>query len=254
MARIGFIGTGHMARVIINLMAPKGHPISVTHRGRATSQAPTERYSNVMATEAEAVVQQSDILFLCLRPDQAEHALSGMPYRSGHIIVSVMAGISVAMVARVCAPARRCAAILPMELLERGGCPVPIYPDMPEIAALFEPENTVIALPGEEALAACFAATTLTSAVAEVLDLGTRWLAQHLGAEAAQRYVGGVVPGMLDVHATQPERFARLRDSLATEGTLNLSMVEALRDNGLEETLQTELTALKNRASGDSRA
>lgn len=252
MAKLGFIGTGHMTRAMVNLMAPKGHDILITHRGRATSQMLSGRYENVKAADPQEVVAGSEIVFLCLRPEHAQDGLVDLPFHEGQTLVSIMSGVPLAQLAQMCRPAHRISAILPMELLERGGCPIPIYPECPEVAALFAPENPMIVLPDEAALAACFAATALTSAVAELLDQGAVWLSTHIGAQAAQAYVGGVVPGMLAVHADQDDRFAKLRDSLATPGTLNLSMVEAVRGCGLTEVLPAQLDTLARRAGGTS--
>ncbi len=245
MDRLGFIGTGHMTRTMVRHLAPRGHEIRVTQRGRATSDALVAAFDNVQALDADEVVAGSDVVFLCLRPAVAEAALDTLPFRDDQRVVSVMAGISHQTLAQWCAPARSITLMLPMELIERGGCPIVIWPEDAALAALFEPENTVIPLADEAALSACFAATTLVSAVAETLDVGTAWLGDRIGPDDAQRFVGRLLTGMLDIHADQPSRFARLRDSIATSGTLNLDMVETLRDLGLPRTLRAKLDALE---------
>jgi pyrroline-5-carboxylate reductase len=246
MARLGFLGTGRMAGAMIAHLAPKRHEIRVTHHGRETSRALAAAFGNVIAAEAPEVVEASEIVFLCLRPYAAGAALGGLPFRGDHRVISVMAGIGRDRIAALCAPAGAVSLMLPMELIARGGCPIPVWPADPTVAALFEPENSTIPLPDEAALAACFAATMLVSAVAETLDAGAGWLGEWIGPAAAEAYVGQMVGGMLALHAGRAGRFAQLRDSLATAGTLNLSMVEALRALGLPGAVRTNLDRLSS--------
>ncbi|MDP5215683.1 NAD(P)-binding domain-containing protein [Ruegeria sp. 2205SS24-7] len=246
MAKLGFIGTGHMTRTMVRHLAPKGHEISVTLRNEKVAQQLASEFSHVHICDADQVVAASDTVFLCLRPSVAKEAVQGLPFRKDNRIISVMAGISRDKLASWCAPSEQITLMLPMELIERGGCPIVVWPKDGNIKALFEPENTIIAANNEGDLSACFAATTLVSAISETLDVGTEWLGQRIGPEAAQLFVGRVVTGMLDIHAEEKERFARLRDSLATPGTLNMVMVDHLRDSDFPEILRTVLTDLED--------
>ncbi|MFC3616586.1 NAD(P)-binding domain-containing protein [Lutimaribacter marinistellae] len=245
MARLGFIGTGHMAGAMVRHLAPRGHEITVTHRGAEVAQALVTEFPSITKTSAAEVVAGSDIVFLCLRPEVAAEALQDLPFREDQRIISVMAGISRQSLAEWCAPAAQVTLMLPMELIQRGGCPIVVWPEAEPVRSLFEPENGVIAVENEADLSACFAATTLVSAVAEVLDVGSGWLGERIGPDAAQEFVGRLVTGMLDIHADRSSRFALLRDSLATPGTLNISMVQRLRGIGLADHLRTELDELE---------
>lgn len=245
MSRLGFIGTGHMAGAMVRHLAPKGHEITVTHRGVRVTQALTSEFPKVKTGNATEVVEASDTVFLCLRPNAAAEALNGLPFRNDQHIISVMAGVSFHSLKELCAPAQHITLMLPMELIQSGGCPIVVWPEADTVKKLFEPENGVLKVDRETDLSACFAATTLVSAIAETLDIGTDWLGERIGADTAQAFVGQLVIGMLQIHAHERSRFAALRDSLATPGTLNMSMVDALRTLGLNDALRSSLTDLE---------
>lgn len=245
MSRLGFIGTGHMAGAMVRHLAPKDHEITITHRGAHVAQALTSEFPKVKMGNATEVVEDSDTLFLCLRPNAASEVLNGLPFRKDQHIISVMAGVSFDSLMELCAPAENITLMLPMELIQSGGCPIVVWPEADAIKTLFEPENGVFKVDRETDLSACFAATTLVSAIAETLDIGTDWLGERIGPDTAQTFVGQLVTGMLRIHAHEPSRFAALRDSLATPGTLNLAMVAALRELGLNDALRSSLTDLE---------
>lgn len=245
MARLGFIGTGHMAGAMVRHLAPKGHQITVTHRNARVAQALVAEFPAVRTADPAGALAASDTVFLCLRPEVAENALTGLPFRPDQTVISVMAGVQLQTLADWCAPAEQITLMLPMELIQRGGCPIIVWPEADPVRALFEPENTVIPVDDETDLSACFAATTLVSAVAETLDVGADWLGERIGPDAAQAFVGQLVAGMLEIHADETSRFAALRDSLATPGTLNLAMVQELRRLGLPEALRAKLSDLE---------
>lgn len=245
MAELGFIGTGHMAAAMVRHLAPKGHQITVTERNAGVAQALASEFPSVRIAGPAEVVAAAETVFLCLRPEVAEDALRGLPFRADQTVISVMAGVSLRTLTGWCAPSERITLMLPMELIQRGGCPIAAWPDVEPIGRLFAPENPVIALDSESDLSACFAATTLVSAIAETLDVGADWLGQRIGPTAAQTFVGELATGMLAIHADDPARFGRLRDSLATPGTLNLAMVQELRRLGLADRLRATLSTLE---------
>ena len=75
MSRIGFIGTGHIAAPMVRHLARKGHQIAVTRRNEAVSSALATEFG-VMVDDPQAVIDTSDIVFLCLRPHVAAEALT----------------------------------------------------------------------------------------------------------------------------------------------------------------------------------
>jgi len=247
MSRVGFIGTGHIAAPMVRHLAAKGHQIAVTRRSDAIS-ATLARECGVTVAGPQAVIEASDIVFLCLRPQHAEAALEPLAFRPEQQIVSVMAGISRETLTRLCAPASDIVQTIPLGFLEKGGCPLAAHGNDTLLAALFAPENPVVKVPDEGALNAHFAICAMVPGVIDLMATASGWLAARSGADAAEFYTTQLMAGFLQ--AMQKGRAGRLaaeRDALATDGTLGLQMTEALRTGGAHEALLGALDAIEKR-------
>lgn len=248
MSRIGVIGTGHIAAPMVRFLAARGHALTVTRRSAPVSAA-LARLPGVTIAEPQAVLDGSDTVLLCLRPQHAEAALAPLAFRADHAIVSVMAGVSLATLARLCGPATELCRTIPLGYLEQGGCPLAACGDTTRLAALFAPENPVIAVRDEPALNAHFAICAMVPGLLDLMATGADWLGARTGdRDAADAYTAQLVAGFLStLPAARPGRLARERDALATPGTLSLQMVDGLRTGGATRALRTTLDAIGDR-------
>ncbi|MCB2094071.1 MAG: NAD(P)-binding domain-containing protein [Rhodobacteraceae bacterium] len=248
MSRIGVIGTGHIAAPMVRLLARKGHRIAVTRRSETVS-AELVRGRAATALDAQSVLDASEIVFLCLRPHQAEGGLRPLNFRAGHRIISVMAGIGRDRLQDLCRPARDFTRIIPLGFLEQGGCPLAVLGDTALLESLFSPENPVVNVTSESALNAHFAICALVPGLLDLLATGAGWLAAHTGdAAGAEFYTTQLASGFL---AAMPKdragRLAGERDALATPGTLSLQMTDTLRAQGAHDALRCALDAIGKR-------
>lgn len=247
MSRVGVIGTGHIAAPIVRHLAAKGHDIAVTKRNEAVSAALAAE-PGVTVADPQAVIDGSDIVFLCLRPHHAGAVLDPLGFRAGQQIVSVMAGVPAADLARLCAPATDFVQTIPLGFLEQGGCPLAAFGNDRLLADLFAPENPVVKVPDEAALNAHFAICAMVPGLLDLMATASGWLGRRSGADGAEFYTTQLMAGFL--HAMQKGGAGRLaaeRDALATAGTLSLQMTEALRAGGAHEALTRALDAIERR-------
>ena len=247
MSRIGFIGTGHIAAPMVRHLAAKGHRIAVTRRNETVS-ATLARDCGVTVAEPQALVDASDIVFLCLRPHHAEAGLAHLRFRAGQQIVSVMAGVPVDTLTRLCAPATDFVQTIPLGFLEQGGCPLAAHGNDVLLADLFAPENPVVKVPDEAALNAHFAICAMVPGILDLMATASGWLGQRSGADGAEFYTTQLMAGFLAaMEKGRAGRLAQERDALATEGTLSLQMTETLRDGGAHAALTRALDAIEKR-------
>ena len=89
--RVGFLGTGRIAAALVDALAPAGHQIELTRRGRATSAALAERHPRVAVhDDPQAVVDRSEVVFLCLMAATAWELLPKLQFRPEQEVVNVM--------------------------------------------------------------------------------------------------------------------------------------------------------------------
>jgi len=256
MSRVGFIGTGAIAAPMVRFLARRGHKITVSERSAALAADLAAEFENVTVTPNQSVVEAAEILFLCLRPHQWQDAVAGLRFRAGQQIVSVMAGVALDDLRAACAPAHRISVTIPLAFLETGGCPLPVYPADTPLTDLLGPENPVIPVPSEAALTTHFAASALLSAALGQMMAGAEWLGRRTGDPAgAETYVTALIAGFLrDVPQDGQGRLLEARSGLATEGTLNLMMVEGLEQAGMAPALASVLDRIAARMEDGARA
>jgi pyrroline-5-carboxylate reductase len=238
MSRVGFIGTGHIAAPMARFLAAKGHDIHVTRRNVTMSSA-LHRDIGAEVGDPQSVVDASDIVFLCLRPQIAADVIAPLTFREGQKIVSVMAGVTRDTLDRLCAPATSIVQTIPLGYLEQGGCPLAAFGHAEVLAALFEPENPVVAVASEDALNAHFTICALVPGLLDLMNTGADWLGQvSRDPGRAEFYVTQLVSGFLSaMDKSAPGALARERDALATDGTLSLMMTDGLKRGGAHDAL-----------------
>lgn len=243
MSRIGFIGTGAIAAPMIRHLVSKGHSITATKRSEHVSQE-LARTHGITIADHQDVVDNSDIVFLCLRPHQVD-AIEPLRFRADQQVVSAMASTPREKLAELCAPVADFVQTIPFAFLEKGGCPLPAFGNTGLLAELFAPENPIIPVRSEEALNAHFAACTLIPAVLDLMNTGAGWLAEQTGdPDGAEAYTTQLINGFL---TTKDQTLAIERDGLATEATLSLQMTTALQDGGAHNALLGALEAISER-------
>lgn len=253
MSRIGFIGTGHIAAPMVRFLAARAHTITVTERN-ATVSAELQAELGISVAGPQEVIDASDIVVLCLRPQVAGDILAPLTFRADQQIVSVMAGISSPQLADLCAPAGDFVQTIPLGFLQVGGCPLAAYGNDRLLADLFEPENPVVKVENEEALNAHFAICAMVPGLLDLMATGANWLAGQTGdADKAEYYTTQLVSGFLSSMETgKAGQLAQERDALATDGTLSLQMTQALQNDKAHDALQAALTAIGKRLETQS--
>jgi pyrroline-5-carboxylate reductase len=232
MNRVGFIGTGHIAAPMARALARKGHAVTVSERGADTAATLVAADLGITAAPNQAVIDASEIVFICLRPAVWADALHGLTWRADQQIVSVMAGVPLAEIARTCAPVTDVSVTIPIGFIEFGGCPLPVAGDPAALEILFADDNPILPQSCEAALNDHFAASALLSGALAFMEAGAAWLAAQTGdRDQAEIYVSNLVSGFLrDVPKARAGDMAAAKWALASPGTLNLQMVEGLQD------------------------
>ena len=244
--RIGFIGTGRIARRLVEGAAGRGHELIVTRRSETVSAELAAAHPEVeVATTAADVVERCDTVFLCLPVERARTVLEGLPFRAEQAVISVMVGLGLEALRGLAAPAGELAITVPLPSIARGGCPLPVHPASPTLAAIYGDRNPVLALPDESALQQFFAVTGTVLPVLEELRTAVHWLANQCGDTAlAEHYVTSLYAGYLAAIGPSDTPLDAAIDDLSIEGGLNATLRERVAESGHYERLETGLDAL----------
>jgi pyrroline-5-carboxylate reductase len=100
-SRVGFVGFGHMAQILfrsIDLakLIPRSQ-ILFTRRDQGKMRKNQEEFG-ITSASLETLVERSDLIFLCIRPQQADQVLEHLAKIgvSDKRVISILAGLKIA--------------------------------------------------------------------------------------------------------------------------------------------------------------
>lgn len=249
MANIGFIGTGEIASAVVYGLADKGHSIVVSERNAYVAEELDGALKEVSIGTNQEVLDNSDIVWLCLMADVAREILPDLSFRPDQQVISAMVDVNLESLAELCAPATDIAITIPMPFIRKGGCPLPVYPESRALVETLGADNLVIPVASEQALNAHFGASALASAMFTQMRAGTDWLGRSTGdLRAAESYVVALFAGYLaDMPKDGQNRFSEALEGLSTEGGLNATLRAHIEEAGVLDTLSDGLNGFRDR-------
>lgn len=97
--KIGIIGYGNMASAIVRALSERSSEFSISVFDTDVSKTENIAFKGVdVCRNASVLVRKSDIVMLCVKPQVADSALSGLDF-GGKTVVSIMAGITISRLA-----------------------------------------------------------------------------------------------------------------------------------------------------------
>lgn len=232
--RIGFIGTGTISAAVVEGLQrlPEVPEILVSPRSETTSVALAAKFRSVTRAASNAEVAKADIVFVGMRPAQLDDAVSGIDFGERQIVVSMVAGFSLADIrARWTRPT--VCRFIPLPGIARGMGPMTIYPAVPEVIALLSPLGELFVVRDEAGLH--FGGTN--AFMSSYYELQRALIAVGTGAgqseSDARRYVVSMLGMLADTAQRTPDAlFDSLVQEHQTKGGLNERVRAALLAQG----------------------
>ncbi len=243
MSTVGFLGTGHITSHMARKVARDGHDVIVSHRNEVVSAGLVAEGLGIRAAENHDVVAEADTVFICLRPAVWQDVCGALPWRDDLEVVSVMAGVRMADLQAICAPAEEISATIPMASMEHGRTPLPVIGDTTALTRFFGNTNPILPQPDEEAFLKHYSAVTIVVGAMGLLGAGSAWLTEQTGQP--DTYLGPIAAAFLaSMHQTLPMDMMAEANRLASPNTLSLQMMGGLRDTGVFDAVPDILTAI----------
>lgn len=192
MTTFGIIGVGSIASSIVTGLcesdaAPPQIVLSPRSEARSKDLAARFQSARVASTNQE-VVDQSDVVVLCVLPHQAEEAFGQLKFRAGQPVVSAMAGVSLSALQDLLAPARDIARSIPAPAVTTRSSITPIYPATAAALDLYDRLGGCLEIDNELAYESVSAASATVEAYFHYLGAVADWLSAHgIDAKDARR-------------------------------------------------------------------
>lgn len=253
MTAVGFIGTGHLTSFLVEGLKRAGadHTITVSPRNRKRAAALKQRFSVAVAADNQAVVNAADVVLVCVRPGEGEAVLAPLRFRPDHLVISAMAAVPRATVARLARPAHVVVAMMPGHANALGQGPVAIHPADEAARSFFSPLGPVHAYDDEATFRAASAFGGFSGMSFSWMKQLVDWFIAHgLEVDDARRLVAETLKGNAEVLLADAAPLDDLIAGIATPGGLTELGNRILEEGGATAAWQAALDAVGDRAGG----
>lgn len=251
-AQYGFIGVGAIAAAMVAGLCRKEEAAPAILLSPRNAQKASELASRfrtaAIAPDNQAVIDGSQVVVLCLRPQDAASVLPGMTFPRDKAIISAIAGISLAALARLGVPTENTARSIPLPAVARGAAATPVYPLTNAARHLFDQLGAAEALPSKTALDALSASTATIATHFSYLETIAGWLRQkQVPEEIIRRQLAATFSGVAAELAAAPPDFQNLARDYATPGGINAQFLDTMKKAGLTHHVEAALEEVLER-------
>lgn len=251
----GVLGVGSIATSIVTglcdgVVAPPLMRLSPRNAVRSADLA--RRFPTVrVAASNQDVVDSSDVVLLCLLPNDAEHVLSMLRFRKDQSVVSAMAGISLSRLRPLLSPATDIARSVPVPSVATRAGTTPVHPATPAAVKLYGLLGGPMPIDDEGTYESLSVASATVAAHFDYLRAVADWLEERgMPPSQARRYVGDHFAGLAPELASASLDFSALASAHSTSGGLNEQFARHMQAAGLQGAVRDGLDALLARISG----
>lgn len=235
-AEYAVIGVGSIAEAIVTGLSRSDQPptILLSPRSRQRTARLAARYPAVrVAADNQAAASGAGTVLLCLRPQDAAETLATLRFRADQRLISVMASVPSAELARLTGPVAEISRAIPATAVAAGHGFTPVFPGGSAAQRLFDGLGGSMVLGSEQLLDAVSVASATVAAHLAHLQTVSSWLVgQGAGLEDAQRLMASVFAGATAEFADESD-FVALARHHATPGGLNEHFERSLREAGV---------------------
>lgn len=252
MTTYGILGVGSIASAIVTgLCEGIADPPEIVLSPRSADRAAalSARYPTVRtAASNQDMVDASDVVVVCVLPEQAPAVLRELAFRADHRVVSAVAGLPFDDLAALVAPAREVARSIPLMAVATRSGTTPVFPATPSATALYDRLGTSLHVETEESFDAVVGASATVAAYFDHLGTITAWLADRGVATAdAGRYVAATFASLTDELSRPEVDFAALAQAHTTPGGLNEQFARDLKQAGIPDAVRRGLDRIHAR-------
>lgn len=252
---LGFVGTGTISAAIIRGLAAAGwaEPIIVSPRNAKIAAALAADCAMVrIAKDNQEVVDESDTVFIAVRPQIVDEVVPGLRFRADQAVVSVVATASIERIRRLIGEGPALSRAIPLPFVEQRVGATAVYPPGSASVSVFEALGKAVVAEREDQMDLLAAATSTMASFFLLQDAIAKWLvAQGFAADSARSFLGQLISGLAIGAEMRPgASFEQLIEEFSTKGGLNEQLQLHLVEKGLRTDVNEGLDALLKRVQG----
>ncbi|MEK1896596.1 MAG: pyrroline-5-carboxylate reductase [Rhizobium sp.] len=254
--KIGFIGTGTISDAMVRGLLTKPAALAqvmISPRNAEIAKRLAADFAEVsIATDNQAVINASDMVVLAVRPQIAKDVLSGLTFRKGQSVLSVIAATDRKTLLEWIGADVHLVQAIPLPFVADREGVTAVFPPDPHVAALFSVLGTAVECETKEEYDLLAAASALMSTVLGIMDVSAAWLEQRGLAKGKGRAYIAPLFASLSQTAVRSDTvpLEELSGEFATKGGLNEQVLSDFQANGGRDALVLALDRVLARIQG----
>ncbi|MEM7236168.1 MAG: NAD(P)-binding domain-containing protein [Planctomycetota bacterium] len=269
--RLGFIGTGSITTALVTgyhfegfdpmevfddeFVPPEPRPsIIVSPRNPERAAALARKFSGVeVASDNQDVVDASDVVFLAVRPQDAEGIVKELSFRADQRIVSLLPTFRIETVQSWVAPATKICRACPLPSVAQRKGPVLVHGDEETLELVRLPGGGQFKAHDEGTFQRIWTVTGMISPLYDILSTMSSWVAGRDSDPLVEKYLAELTIALCS-NRTRPgsDSFLELAAEAQTPGGLNEQAARMNREAGVPDAFREALEAIWARFEGPS--
>ena len=252
MTKIGVLGVGSLAEYLIR--GAQGSPFNfiVSPRGAERAKSLAARYGVKIAASNQAVVDQTDMVLVCLPAAEGVEILRGLVFRQGQSVLSTMAGAGLGPLQAACAPAVGFCSMMPGFANAFRAGPSLLFPPDPAWQHFLSHLGPVHEFGAPEPFETAAVFGAMSGASMFLMRQLADWYSAHgLPPKTAQRLVAETFRGNAEVLLQASEPLEDIVRGVTTPGGITEALVSTLRAQNALEAWEDAMDKVLARMSPD---
>jgi pyrroline-5-carboxylate reductase len=239
--QIGFIGVGKITNAIVEGLCTssiENTQLYLSPRNEDNARHLAAKYEQVKRLESnQQVIDQSDIIFIAVRPAAAMEILQPLVFREKQIIVSLIPLLKKAELLKAVAPATQVVRAVPTPTVMQHTGPVILFDSNDMVTQLFRHIGQPVEVTDEKQLHALWTLTGLITPFYDLLHELSSWtIANGVDATTANQYIAGLFQALsFAAQQSNPINFKDLAQHAETPNGMNEQAGKEIREKGAHE-------------------
>ncbi|OWW04675.1 pyrroline-5-carboxylate reductase [Rhizobium sp. R72] len=226
---------------------------TISPRNAEIAQRLADDFAEVaIASDNQAVIDASEMIVLAVRPQIAKEVVSGLTFKEGQSVLSVIAAINRRTLLEWIAADVHLVQAIPLPFVKDREGVTAIFPPDADVSALFSLLGTAVECETRKEYDLLAAASSLMSTVLKIMDVSAAWLEeQGLAKGKGRDYIAPLFASLSQTALrSNTIPLEALSGQFATTGGLNEQVMADFHENGGPDALTLALDRVLTRIKG----
>ena len=251
--KIGFIGTGHISKSVINGILGSKLKINKIIVSKRNSKISSELKRNSkkikISTDNQDIINQSNWVFLAVTPTIGKIILPKLTFKKGQTIISFISTIKMTELKKYIKVKTKIIRAIPLPPISLRKGPVPIFPPDKQVRNFFNKLGTSVEIKNENLSLNFWSTSSMMAPFYELLQTLSEWLVKKgINRSDSQKYITSLFIALSeDAKINSNKDLKVLVKNSQTPKGLNEQAVKELRKLGFYKSLNKTANSVLNR-------